>query len=72
MKTAEPKDMQAFITAKEKEEDAMWLYVSKYEYGSDPVMDAYLANYGMSQDPDNPLSFWNPCYVMFHLFYSDI
>lgn len=21
----------------------------------------------IATDPDNPLSFWNPCYVMFHL-----
>jgi hypothetical protein len=32
-------------------------------------MDAYLANYGMSMDPDNPLSYWNECYIMLNIFY---
>jgi hypothetical protein len=68
--THKPKDLETFITAREEERDEMWKYITKYEYGLDPVMDAYLADYGMSTDPDNPLSFWNPCYVMFHLYYN--
>jgi RHS repeat-associated protein len=62
---------QGYDESIEKAEKELWKYVFGYEYGSDPVMDAYLADYGMSTDPDNPLSFWNPCYVIFHLFNFD-
>jgi hypothetical protein len=68
---ATPKNQELLDTAKAKARNATWDYIYNYEYNSDPVMDAYLANYGMSTDPENPLSFWNPCYVMFHLFYID-
>jgi hypothetical protein len=69
-KTRKPEELETFITARDDERYEMWKYITKYEHGSDPVMDAYLADYGMSTDPDNPLSFWNPCYVMFHLYYD--
>jgi RHS repeat-associated protein len=59
-----------FNTGKKELEIQMWNYLFGYEYGSDPVLDAYLANYGMSMDPDNPLSFWNPCYMMLNIFYD--
>jgi RHS repeat-associated protein len=59
-----------FNDYKEGAQGIVWRYISGYKYGSDPVFDAYLADYGMSSDPDNPLSFWNPCYVWFHLYYG--
>ncbi len=70
MRTSDPAFFVQLVTISKGLEKEMWGYIAKYEYGSDPVMDAYLADYGMSTDPDNPLSFWNPCYVMYHLYYN--
>jgi hypothetical protein len=67
----DPDDQKVHDTAWKGLSQTMWDNIYTYEYGSDPVMDAYLADYGMSSDPSNPLSFWNPCYVIFHLFNFD-
>jgi RHS repeat-associated protein len=61
------RDPEEFDTAAETIRKKMWGYINSYDYGSDPVMDSYLAYYGMSTDPDNPLSFWNPCYIMYYI-----
>jgi len=68
--TFDPNFFVDLITISEGLEIDMWGYISGYEYGSDPVFDAILADYGMSSDPSNPLSYWNPCYVMYHLYYD--